>query len=200
MRVNKPQTNFQRQRKRTVEECLQLDSAWLTREQAFDPDGRPGGRVVWRSGWDQLEVASAYYRVYLGKQVITLQHSVSTTRGVVGYSVRLVATELPWPGKRWWFRCPLERDGVECGRHSGKLYLPPTSECFGCRECHKLTYQSSQESHKYDRLFSQSREMIGDEFSELQAMAYEHEMMQQLKLRHARNTQRRKRRKAMEWG
>lgn len=59
MRVNKPQTNFQRQRKRTVEECLQLDSAWLTREQAFDPDGRPGGRVVWRSGWDQLEVASA---------------------------------------------------------------------------------------------------------------------------------------------
>ena len=34
------------------------------------------------------------------------------------------------------------------------LYLPPEERHFGCRECHELTYQSSQQSHKYDGLYA----------------------------------------------
>jgi hypothetical protein len=33
-----------------------------------------------------------------------------------------------------------------------KLYLPPQGRKFGCRTCHDLTYESSQESHAYDGL------------------------------------------------
>ena len=33
-----------------------------------------------------------------------------------------------------------------------KLHLPPGGRYFGCRHCHELTYTSSQESHRYDRL------------------------------------------------
>jgi hypothetical protein len=43
-------------------------------------------------------------------------------------------------GQRMWMLCP------ECGRRCGKLYLPPEASWFGCRDCHDLTYRSSQES------------------------------------------------------
>lgn len=33
-----------------------------------------------------------------------------------------------------------------------KLYLPPGEHRFGCRQCHDLTYESSQESHMTDKL------------------------------------------------
>jgi hypothetical protein len=32
------------------------------------------------------------------------------------------------------------------------LYLPPGGEVFGCRHCYGLTYESCQQSHKYDRV------------------------------------------------
>ncbi len=35
----------------------------------------------------------------------------------------------------------------------GKLYYPPGGIYFGCRQCYKLTYESCQESHKYDGLW-----------------------------------------------
>jgi hypothetical protein len=51
-------------------------------------------------------------------------------------------------GCRWWGRYPLQRDGIECGRRVGKLYVPPGSRYFGCRRCHDLTYTSVQEHDK----------------------------------------------------
>jgi hypothetical protein len=35
-----------------------------------------------------------------------------------------------------------------------KPYLPPGERRFGCRECHSLNYESSQQSHKYDGLYA----------------------------------------------
>jgi hypothetical protein len=45
---------------------------------------------------------------------------------------------------RWWFVCPLSRNGIACHRRVRKLYL--SGRYFGCRHCHRLTYRSSQES------------------------------------------------------
>ncbi len=56
-------------------------------------------------------------------------------------------------GVRLWFRCPSPNG--KCGnRRCGKLYLAPDGLTLACRECHDLTYESCQESHKYDRLNS----------------------------------------------
>src|SRR5262249_51545398 len=60
------------------------------------------------------------------------------------YSVRLVTTPCHLGGVRWWFICPLSRNGVGCGRRVRKLYL--CGKYFGCRHCHNLTYRSCQES------------------------------------------------------
>ena len=67
--------------------------------------------------------------------------------------VRLTSTPTQFGGRRWWFVCPLIVQGVACNRRSGKLYLPPGAQYFGCRKCHDLTYRSSQEAHQAERLF-----------------------------------------------
>ena len=66
--------------------------------------------------------------------------------------VPLRATRPNFGGARWWFSCPRRADGGECGRRVGKLYRPPDGRRFACRHCLRLTYESCQRSHRYDRL------------------------------------------------
>jgi hypothetical protein len=70
------------------------------------------------------------------------------------YPVGLDTTEPHFGGERWWFRCPLVRDGEPCRRRCFKLYLPPRADYFGCRECYNLTYRSAQEAHRFDSLYA----------------------------------------------
>jgi hypothetical protein len=72
----------------------------------------------------------------------------------VNIPVALEATPTQFGGRRWWFNCPLIVRGVACNRRSGKLYLPPGANYFGCRECHDLTYRSCQEAHQAERVFA----------------------------------------------
>lgn len=54
-----------------------------------------------------------------------------------------------------WFLCPLLKpNGTPCNRRCRKLYCPPGAKYFGCRECYNLTYDSCNESHKYDGMYS----------------------------------------------
>ena len=66
--------------------------------------------------------------------------------------LRLLTTKANFGGVRWWFACPFTVGGERCNRRVAKLYLPPEARKFGCRRCHDLTYESSQESHRYDNL------------------------------------------------
>jgi hypothetical protein len=68
------------------------------------------------------------------------------------YKARLVWTPCNFGGRRWWFVCPLVVNGRACNRRVGVLYLGG-GKYFGCRPCHDLTYESSRESHKFDRMF-----------------------------------------------
>jgi hypothetical protein len=69
-----------------------------------------------------------------------------------GERVGLLITEPARGGVRWWFACPLASEGEPCGRRVAKLHLPPGGRGFGCRRCHDLTYESSQQSHATDSL------------------------------------------------
>ena len=66
--------------------------------------------------------------------------------------LRLLTTKANFGGDRWWFGCPFTVGRERCNRRVAKLYLPPEGRKFGCRMCHDLTYESSQESHRYDSL------------------------------------------------
>ena len=77
------------------------------------------------------------------------------------YVVRLVWTTLHNGGRRWWFVCPIRRDDGKDPRRVGKLHLPPGAHYFGSRQAYCLTYQSSQESGKFNALFAQVAGNIG---------------------------------------
>jgi len=66
-------------------------------------------------------------------------------------AIRLESTPTHFGRPRWWFTCPLVKDGRPCNRRVGVLYLPPGAEYFGCRRCYELTYRSVQEAHKQER-------------------------------------------------
>lgn len=65
------------------------------------------------------------------------------------YAVKLTPTRCFFGGWRWWFRCPLETEDGICNRRVGVLYLGG-GDYFGCRHCYQLTYESSQDSHRFD--------------------------------------------------
>lgn len=56
------------------------------------------------------------------------------------YSIYFTETPCNLGGKRYWFKCPLGKDGRRCSRRVAVLYF--TGKYFGCRHCLDLTYQS----------------------------------------------------------
>lgn len=62
------------------------------------------------------------------------------------YEVRPTTTPCNYGGVRYWFICPLSKNGVYCGRRVAKLYKAPGGNYFGCRHCYDLSYESRNES------------------------------------------------------
>jgi len=71
---------------------------------------------------------------------------------VTSQDIQITTTPCYYGGVRYWLRCPAVVNGVLCEDRVGVLYLPPGGTVFGCRQCHGLTYESCQQSHKYDRV------------------------------------------------
>jgi hypothetical protein len=62
------------------------------------------------------------------------------------YKVSLTTTPCNFGGVRYWFICPLSRNGVYCGRRVANLYKAPGASYFGCRHCYNLSYESRNET------------------------------------------------------
>jgi hypothetical protein len=144
-------------RKSTVEESMVLSMR--------DLRGRilqnTSGTVTWT--WSGGNESSVGYFVAWndGVPMITLQYHWRGSEEI-RIPIRLQATSVHFGGQRWWFTCPLIVNEVACNHRAGKLYLPPGARHFGCRQCHGLTYRSSQAAHQMERLFGQlgnTREM-----------------------------------------
>jgi hypothetical protein len=83
-----------------------------------------------------------------GVGLVRLQYTTTRPSGEKidnDYQVLTVPTIPYYGGRRWWWICPLTKNGRQCGRRVGKLYLPPGGLYFGCRQCYALTYESAQE-------------------------------------------------------
>lgn len=71
-----------------------------------------------------------------------------------------VTTTRPYlGGRRFWFLCPMVRNGKQCARRVARLYLPRGQQAFGCRHCHNLTYRSARE-HDH-RVYLLARDLAG---------------------------------------
>ena len=108
---------------------------------------------------------SIAYRVIGNNEPASVQLSYkikNTTedKRIISYIVRLTTSNLPKGGRRYWFRCP----NINCDRRVAKLYLPPDDIHFCCRNCHNLTYRSSQEQHEYDSVYIKILTSMNEEY------------------------------------
>lgn len=134
-------------KKDVVEDCYAIDTADLKRWKLLVPGiADRFGSLEWRRGREEKPSSSVSYRLTVGSNAGTLRllYSIKSLNAELDYPVELVATPCHLGGVRWWFICPLARNGVACGRRVRKLYL--NGRYFGCRHCHNLTYRSTQES------------------------------------------------------
>ena len=142
-----------------VEDSLTISIQWL-KENGYLV-GFKSGNLQWRDSSGEItssigihvrismdEVLASHIRfVYSRKDTLTEQQQE------FDYKAEIIRTKCQYGGYRYWFLCPLLKNGQKCNRRIGKLYVPPGEDVFGCRQCHHLTYQSSKESHRFDRLY-----------------------------------------------
>lgn len=63
------------------------------------------------------------------------------------YRIELAATPCNFGGKRYWFICPLSKNGKYCGRRVGVLFS--IGKWFGCRHCGEIAYAAQMRGGKY---------------------------------------------------
>jgi len=132
----------------TVEECRCLDVDAMRRAGIFASPTGSTWRVAWKSA-DGESDTTICYAISANSGCVVLCMNVELNDGASkgrmpdGYSIEITTTE-----PRYWFRCPLVRNGVACRRRVGRLYQPPGQRIFGCRACYQLTYDSCQRHDK----------------------------------------------------
>lgn len=63
------------------------------------------------------------------------------------YKVELTTTPCNYGGVRYWFICPLTKNGHYCGRRVGVLY--GVGKYFGCRKCGEIAYSAQMRGGKF---------------------------------------------------
>ncbi len=63
------------------------------------------------------------------------------------YKIELTTTPCRYGGKRYWFICPLSKNGKYCGRRVGVIF--GIGKWFGCRHCGNIAYSKQMEGGKY---------------------------------------------------
>jgi len=138
-------------KKDTVEDCRSVSISFLRKHGYLSEPCSMSGSIVWKNYYGE-ETSS------IGILVSTLDDDnyvrfqyTSTDRNTgektkYDYKIQLTTTPCNFGGVRYWFICPLSRNGVYCGRRVAKLYKAPGANYFGCRHCYDLSYESRNES------------------------------------------------------
>lgn len=136
-------------KKDTVEDCRSVSISFLRKHDYFC--GYRTGRIYWTNSLGE-ETGSIGIAVSIteGEQYARFYYTVtdrsSGEKTEYDYKVALTTTACNFGGLRYWFICPLSKNGVYCGKRVAKLCLPPGGNYFGCRHCYKLSYESRNES------------------------------------------------------
>lgn len=141
-------------RRSTVEESLAID-ARIFRNMSF---GISEGQITWSLPDGNTAVAGYSVERDDWRFVVTLKYRCPDQQEF-RIPIRIKVSATNSKGQQSWFLCPMKVDGIDCGRRVANLYLPPGKRYFGCRICHKLTYQSSRD-HQYMNRVDQKIESI----------------------------------------
>jgi hypothetical protein len=134
--------------KDTVEDCRSVSISFLKKGDYFC--GYHSGGIVWENcSSEETSSIGVTVSTMDGDNYVRFQYT--TTDQNTGektdydYKVKLTTTPCNFGGVRYWFICPLSKNGVYCGRRVGTLYLASRVNYFGCRHCYDFSYESRNE-------------------------------------------------------
>lgn len=137
--------------KTTVEDCRSVSISFLKKYGYLSAECCKWGGISWTNCYGEKTssigiVASTFEGESFVRFYYTATDRNTGEKTEYDYKVRLTTTPCNYGGVRYWFICPLSRNGVYCGRRVAKLYLAPGANYFGCRHCYDLSYESRNET------------------------------------------------------
>lgn len=135
--------------KRICEESRRISLSWL-KKNGYMNHSHYGG-IVWTSSdgskndinyWIDISGSSPSIRL-----IYTVTFRWEGVKKDFDYHVPLVTQNCFFGGFRWWFICPLYKNGVYCGKKAGNLYFG-SNGYYGCRICTRMAYRSQNESRR----------------------------------------------------
>lgn len=142
--------------KRESDSCRQISVSWLKKHGYFPQSSSfRSGSITWTSRWGNKNSISISVATSDASQDgdaghVRLWYTHTDHEGDksdMDYQVELTTTDCHYGGKRYWFICPLVKNGVPCQRRVGVLYM--YSKYFGCRHCGELTYSSRNQGGRF---------------------------------------------------
>lgn len=136
-------------KKDTVEQSRRISMSRLRQWNYLK--GFATGTLSWKDGWGHessigIKVNTSGSNPHMQLNYTVTQHSGE--KRDYDYSVQLISTPCVFGGRRFWFICPLTKNGSPCNRKVSTLYSPPGKSYYGCRHCYDLTY-SARQDHNY---------------------------------------------------
>lgn len=137
--------------RRIAEQSSAFKISFLKKHGYLDPDySYLSGTITWTHGFSdtQNSIGFSVHRDNWGTEdedvYVILKYTYSdhwtNEKSDMELKVPLTTTPCHFGGKRYWFVCPLYKNGVYCGRRVGVLYF--MGKYFGCRHCGDVAYQS----------------------------------------------------------
>jgi len=112
----------------TAERCRIIDATRWVRLEIL------GYRWMGLAGWRSDAVAGGmpldlHCQTYTRRDgpAVRLNYRLKGATELLEYDIRLQITDSARGGVRWWFLCPILRNGHSCGRRVQKFYLPPNA-------------------------------------------------------------------------
>ena len=140
--------------KSIAEQSNRLSIFWLNKHGYLPAGGgwRYGG-IKWTYGMSGDESSIGFTVTTNGDDGDSIRLQYTHTSQWTGekesmdYRVELATTPCNYGGKRYWFICPLSKNGQYCGRRVGVLFS--IGKWFGCRHCGEIAYQAQFEGGKF---------------------------------------------------
>jgi hypothetical protein len=129
--------------------CKKLEVWWLLRD-VRERGGYKNSTIKWGEDGSHGSIGAEVY-ISPGSKWIRFRYNQTDRftgeKTDFDYKVHLTTTPCNFGGERYWFICPLSKNGKPCGKRIGVLYKD--GDYFGCRNCYELTYSSRNANRGY---------------------------------------------------
>lgn len=138
--------------KATAEQSNSISIFWLKKNHCLIPKqfggGIKSGTITWTLGMSKSSISYTLVTntedaMGEGDQIrlqFTQTNRWTEEKDHMDLKISLSTTPCNYGGVRYWFICPLSKNGQYCGRRVGVIYS--IGKYFGCRHCGEIAYSA----------------------------------------------------------